>query len=66
MQLTGPRYEIIDIHQISGAAQLVPMNPRRWAPERRWVVNSRIDLNNFGWIYYNEDEQHDDMARRRQ
>ena len=65
MPLTGPRYEIIDIHQIGGAAQLVSMNPGRGAPERRWVVNSRIDLNSFGWIYYDEDEQHDDMARRR-
>ena len=35
MPLTGPRYEIIDIHQIGGAAQLVPMNPGRGAPERR-------------------------------
>ena len=70
--LTGPKYEIIDIDQISGAAQLVPLNPGSEAgtqfvegDSRRWVVNFWIDLNSFGWIYYDEDEQHDDMERRR-
>ena len=62
---TGPKYEIIDIHQIGGAAQLVPVNPVRGASVTRWVVNSRIDVNSFGWIYYDEDEQNDDMTRRR-
>ena len=71
--LSGPKYEIIDINQIGGAAQLVPLNPGSGAgtemvegDSRRWVVNSRIDLNSFGWIYYDEDQQHEDMARRRQ
>ena len=63
--LTGPKYVIIDIDQIGGAAQLVPLNPGSGVGSRRWVVNSRVDLNSFGWIYYNEDEQHEDMARRR-
>jgi hypothetical protein len=67
--LTGAKYEIVEINQIGGAAQLVPLNPagsqngERYL--RRWVVNSRIDLNSFGWIYYDEDQQQDDMARRR-
>ena len=68
---TGPRYEIIDIDQNGGAAQLVPLNPvsGTWMVQRdsrRWVVNSLIDLNSFSRIYYNEDQQHDDMARRKQ
>ena len=67
--LTGPKYEIVDINQISGAAQLVPLNAagshNGERGSRRWVVNSRIDLNSFGWIYYDEEQQHDDMARRR-
>ena len=66
--LMGPKYEIVDIEQIGGAAQLLPLNPAGSYIEdgnsRRWVVNSRIDLNSFGWIYYDEDEQNDDMARR--
>ena len=62
---TGPKYEIIDIRQIEGAVQLVPVNLVRGASVKRWVVNSRIDLNSFGWIYYDEDEQNDDMTRRR-
>ena len=49
-----PKYEMIDIHQIGGAAQLVLVNPVRGASIKRWVVNSRIDLTNFGWIYYDE------------
>ena len=57
--LSGPKYEIVDIDQIGGAAQLVPMNPAGGpmaeGDSRRWVVNSRIDLNSFGWIYYDED-----------
>ena len=68
--VTGPKYEIVDIDRIGGAAQLVPLNPvgSHMGDEnsRRWVVNSRIDLNSFGWIYYDEDQQHDDMARRQQ
>ena len=67
--LSGPKYEIVDIDRIGGVAQLVPMNPAGGpmaeGDSRRWVVNSRIDLNSFGWIYYDEDQQHDDMARRR-
>ena len=63
--LTCPRYEIIDIHQIGGAAQSVPMNPRRGAIEKRCVVNSQIHLNSFGWIYYDENKLQDDIARRR-
>ena len=68
---SGPRYEIIDIDQIGGAAQLVPLNPVSGTrmverDSRRWVVNSCMDLNSFGWIYDDEDQQHDDMARRRQ
>ena len=61
----GKKYEIIDIHQIGRAAQLVPVYLENGAAVKRWVVNSRIDLNSFGWIYYDEDEQQDDMARRR-
>ena len=64
--ITGPKYQIIDMNQIGGAAQLVPLNQVRGRDSRRWVVNSRIDLNSFGWIDYDEDEQHDDMVRRRQ
>ena len=52
MPPNSPKYEIIDIHQIGGAAHLVPMNPGSEAPEKRWVVNSPIDLNSFGCIYY--------------
>jgi hypothetical protein len=64
--LTGKKYEIINIEQIGGAAQLIPLNEgNEGGTNRRWVVNSRIDLNSFGWIYYDEDEQHDDMARRK-
>ena len=64
--LTGSKYQIIDINQIGGVGQLVPLNPVRGRDSRRWVVNSRIDLNTFGWIYYDEDKQHDNMVRRRQ
>ena len=48
MPLTCQRYEIIDIHHIGGAAQSVPMNPKREAIERRWVIYSQIHLNSFG------------------
>ena len=54
----GPRYEIIEIHQFGIVAQLVPLNPESGAhiqivrrDSRKWVINSRIDLNSFGWIY---------------
>ena len=51
--LNGPKYVIVDIDRIAGAAQLVPLNPEGShmveADSRRWVVNS---LNSFGWIYY--------------
>ena len=67
--LSGTKYEIVDIDRIGGAAQLVPMNPAGGpiveGDSHRWVVNSRIDLNRFGWIYYDEDQQYDDMASRR-
>jgi len=63
---TGPRYEIINIDEIGGVAQLVPLNPEMVGRDsRRWVVNSQIDLNSFEWIYYDKDQQHDDLARRR-
>ena len=51
--------------RIRGGAQLVPVNPMRGASVKRWVVNSLIDLNNFRLIYYDEDEQNDNMRRRR-
>ena len=33
--LTSPKYKIIDINQIGGAAQLVPLNPVRGGDLRR-------------------------------
>lgn len=59
------KYEIIDIHEIVEAAQLVPMHTENGAAVQRWVVHSRMDLNSFGWIDYDDCEQHDDMGKRR-
>ena len=69
MPLTGSKYKIVNIDRMGGAAQLVALYPAGShmgeEDSRRWVVNSRIDLNSFGWIYYDEDQQHEDMAKRR-
>ena len=38
----GKKYEIIDIHQIGGAAQLVLVHPENGAAVKRWVVVSVV------------------------